>query len=96
MRRRTQLFIAYLYKPEAQAKVFQMPVLHSPIIPSLALQAYKARKVVGKSPIRETKRSAADFFGFETKFLQLNDDAFPLIALDFDFTIFHCSPGATL
>ena len=46
LRRRTQLFIAYLYKPEAQAKVFKMPVLHSPIIPSLALQACKTRDTV--------------------------------------------------
>ena len=44
LRRRIQLFIAYLYKPEAQAKVFKMPVLHSPILPSLALQACKAKK----------------------------------------------------
>jgi hypothetical protein len=38
---RTQLFIAYLYKPEAQAKVLQIPVYYSHIIPSLALQACK-------------------------------------------------------
>ena len=44
--RRIQLFIAYLYKPEVQAKVFKMPVLHSPIIPSLALQACKTRDAV--------------------------------------------------
>jgi hypothetical protein len=43
---RTQLFIAYLYKPEAQAKVFQMLVYHSHIIPSLALQACKTRDTV--------------------------------------------------
>ena len=43
LRRRIQLFIAYLYRPEAQGKVFKMPVLHSPIIPSLALQACKTR-----------------------------------------------------
>jgi hypothetical protein len=43
LRRRTQTFIAYLYKPEAQAKVFQMPVYHSHINPSLALQACKPR-----------------------------------------------------
>ena len=83
-----------------------MPVYHPHIIPSLALQAYKSRKVVGKTPTtllslkrarqRKTEGSAADFFGFETKLLQLNDDAFSLIALDFDFTIFHCSAGATL
>jgi hypothetical protein len=41
-----QLFTAYLYKPEAQAKVFKMHVLHSPIIPSLALQACKTRDTV--------------------------------------------------
>ena len=46
LRRRTQLFIAYLYKPEAQAKVFKMPVLHSHIIPSLALQACQTRDTV--------------------------------------------------
>ena len=46
LRRRIQLFIAYLYKPEAQAKVFKMTVLHSPIIPSLALQAYQTRDTV--------------------------------------------------
>ena len=46
LRRRIQLFIAYLYKPEAQAKVFKMPVLHSPIIPSLALQACQTRDTV--------------------------------------------------
>jgi hypothetical protein len=40
--------------------------------------------------------SAADFFGFETQLLKLDDDAFSLVALDFDFTLFHCSPGATL
>jgi len=39
---------------------------------------------------RKTEGLAADFFGFETKLLQLDDDAFSLIALDFDFTIFHC------
>ncbi len=37
LRRRIQLFIAYLYKPEAQAKVLQIPVYYSHIIPSLAL-----------------------------------------------------------
>ena len=37
LRRRTQLFIAYLYKPEAQAKVLQIHVYYSYIIPSLAL-----------------------------------------------------------
>ena len=36
-------FIAYLYKPEAQAKVLQIPVYYSHIIPSLALQACKTR-----------------------------------------------------
>ena len=36
-------FIAYLYKPEAQAKVLQIPVYYLHIIPSLALQACKAR-----------------------------------------------------
>ena len=53
LRRRTQLFIAYLYKPEvdkinipAQAKVFQMSVYYSHIIPSLALQACKTRDPV--------------------------------------------------
>ena len=46
LRRRIQLLIAYLYKPEAQAKVFKIPVLHSPIIPSLALQACKTRDTV--------------------------------------------------
>jgi len=39
-------FIAYLYKPEAQAKVLQIPVYYSHIIPSLALQACKARNTV--------------------------------------------------
>ena len=43
---RTQLFIAYLYKPEAQAKVLQIPVYYSNIIPSLALQACKTRDTV--------------------------------------------------
>ena len=42
-------FIAYLYKPEAQAKVLQIPVYYSHIIPSLALQACKTRDTV-KSP----------------------------------------------
>ena len=46
LRRRTQLFIAYLYKPEAQAKVLQIHVYYSHIIPSLALQACKARNTV--------------------------------------------------
>ena len=46
LRRRTQLFIAYLYKPEAQAKVLQIHVYYSHIIPSLALQACKARDTV--------------------------------------------------
>ena len=46
LRRRTQLFIAYLYKPEAQAKVLQIPVYYSHIIPSLVLQACKARDTV--------------------------------------------------
>ena len=46
LRRRTQLFIAYLYKPEAQAKVLQIPVYNSQIIPSLALQACKTRDTV--------------------------------------------------
>ena len=45
-RGRTQLFIAYLYKPEAQAKVLQIHVYYSHIIPSLALQACKARNTV--------------------------------------------------
>ena len=49
LRRRIQLFIAYLYKPEAQAKVLQIPVYYSHIIPSLALQACKTRDTV-KSP----------------------------------------------
>ena len=44
--RRTQLFIAYLYKPEAQAKVLQIHVYYSHIIPSLALQACKTRDTV--------------------------------------------------
>ena len=39
LRKRTQTFIAYLYKPEAQAKVLQMLIYHSHIIPSLALLA---------------------------------------------------------
>ena len=52
LRRRTQLFIAYLYKPEAQAKVFKMPVLHSHIIPSLALQACKTRHTIKKMELR--------------------------------------------
>ena len=43
---RTQLFIAYLNKPEAQAKVFLMSVYYSHIIPSLALQACKTRDTV--------------------------------------------------
>ncbi len=43
---RTQLFIAYVYKPEAQAKVLQIPVYYSNIIPSLALQACKTRDTV--------------------------------------------------
>ncbi len=43
---RTQLFIAYLYKPEAQAKVLQIHVYYSHIIPSLALQACKTRDTV--------------------------------------------------
>jgi len=34
-------FIAYLYKPEAQAKVLQIPVYYLHIIPSLALQVCK-------------------------------------------------------
>ena len=42
-------FIAYLYKPEAQAKVFKMRVYYPHIIPSLALQACKIRDTV-KSP----------------------------------------------
>ena len=46
LRRRTQLFIAYLYKPEAQAKVFQIHVYYSHIIPSLALQACKTRNTL--------------------------------------------------
>ena len=46
LRRRTQLFIAYLYKPEAQAKVLQIHVYYSHIIPSLALQACKTRNTV--------------------------------------------------
>ena len=46
LRRRTQLFIEYLYKPEAQAKVLQIPVYYSHIIPSLALQACKTRNIV--------------------------------------------------
>ena len=44
LRRSIQLFIAYLYKPEAQAKVLQIPVYYSHIIPSLTLQACKAKK----------------------------------------------------
>ena len=39
-------FIAYLYKPEAQAKVLQIPVYYLHIIPSLALQACKTRDTV--------------------------------------------------
>jgi hypothetical protein len=39
-------FFAYLYKPEAQAKVLQIPVYYSYIIPSLALQACKTRDTV--------------------------------------------------
>ena len=46
LRRRTQLFIAYLYKPQAQAKVLQIHVYYSHIIPSLALQACKTRNTV--------------------------------------------------
>jgi hypothetical protein len=46
LRRRTQLFIAYLYKPEAQAKVLQIHIYYSHIIPSLALQACKTRNTV--------------------------------------------------
>ena len=46
LRRRTQLFIAYIYKPEAQAKVLQIHVYYSHIIPSLALQACKTRDTV--------------------------------------------------
>ena len=46
LRRRTQLFIAYLYKPEAQAKVLKIHVYYSHIIPSLALQACKTRNTV--------------------------------------------------
>jgi len=46
LRMRTQLFISYLYKPDAQAKVFLMSVYYSHIIPSLALQACKARNTV--------------------------------------------------
>ena len=46
LRRRIQLFIAYLYKPEVQAKVLQIPVYYSHIIPSLALQACKTRDTV--------------------------------------------------
>ena len=46
LRRRTQLFIAYLYKPEAQAKVLQIHVYYSHIIPSLALQACKTRNTI--------------------------------------------------
>ena len=46
LRRRTQLFIAYLYKPEAQAKVLQILVYYSHIIPSLALQACKTRNTI--------------------------------------------------
>ena len=56
---------------------------------SIVLSLKRARQ--GK-----TERSAADFFGFETQLLKLDDDAFSLVALDFDFTIFHCSTGATL
>ena len=59
LRRRTQLFIAYLYKPEAQAKVLQIPVYYSHIIPSLALQACKTRNTVKSRfpnlPLNETK-----------------------------------------
>ncbi|MEI6685906.1 MAG: hypothetical protein WCN64_07205 [Planctomycetota bacterium] len=51
LRRRTQTFIAYLYKPEAQAKVLQMPIYHSHIIPSLALQAYEAKKYLSESEV---------------------------------------------
>ena len=46
LRRRIQLFIAYLYKPEAQAKVLQIHVYYSHIIPSLALQAFKTRNTI--------------------------------------------------
>jgi hypothetical protein len=59
LRRRTQLFIAYLYKPEAQAKVLQIHVYYSHIIPSLALQACKTRNTVKSRfpnlPLNETK-----------------------------------------
>jgi hypothetical protein len=44
--RNSNLVLTYQYKPEAQAKVFQMPVYHPHIIPSLALQAYNARNTV--------------------------------------------------
>ena len=53
----------------------------------LSLKRARQRKIEG---------SAADFFCFETQLLQFDNDAFSLIALDFDFTIFDCSPGATL
>ena len=46
LRRRTQLFIAYLYKPEVQTKVLQIHVYYSHIIPSLAHQACKTRNTV--------------------------------------------------
>ena len=46
MTKASTTFIAYLYKPEAQAKVLQIPVYYSHIIPSLARHACKARDTV--------------------------------------------------
>jgi hypothetical protein len=71
----------------------------------MGMISLKADKITGRISIvlslkrarqGKTKGSAAYFFGFETKLLQLDDDAFSLIALDFNFTIFHCTAGATL
>ena len=45
LRRRTQLFIAYLYKPEAQAKVLKIHVYYSHIIPSLALPRNTVKRI---------------------------------------------------
>ena len=62
LRKRIQLFIAYLYKLEAQAKVLQIPVYYSHIIPSLALQACKTRDTVKSRfpnpPLNKTKVAA--------------------------------------
>ena len=64
-------FIAYLYKPEAQAKVLQIPVYYSHIIPSLALQACKTRDTVNshfhiRSSLWTKERAPFDGFGWLT------------------------------